>query len=147
MIVTTITNCQINEMEIKSHNNGKLPHPLSLTLSWHSINIIMILYSVGLNSIRFIPGIHIFYLFKKEKQESSTQVEKPQTVEVGTGDSQDGKVSLCSNNYTCILYTYTVSRGTYTDEYRACIWTSLGEFRYKRYNITNLYYLPNIKSF
>ena len=33
----------------------------------------------------------------------------------------------------CILYTYTVSRVTYTDEYRACIWTSLGEFRYERY--------------
>ena len=32
-----------------------------------------------------------------------------------------------------ILYTYTVSRVTYTDEYRACIWTSLGEFRYERY--------------
>ena len=32
-----------------------------------------------------------------------------------------------------ILYTYTVSRLTYTDEYRACIWTSLGEFRYERY--------------
>ena len=25
-----------------------------------------------------------------------------------------------------ILYTYTVSRVTHTDEYRACIWTSLG---------------------
>ena len=51
----------------------------------------------------------------------------------------------------------------FTDEYRACIWMSLGEFRYERYesvyvtllavqvfyypNITNLYYLPNIKSF
>ena len=22
---------------------------------------------------------------------------------------------------------------TYTDEYRACIWTSIGEFRYERY--------------
>ena len=33
----------------------------------------------------------------------------------------------------CILYTYTVSRVTYTDEYRACIWTGLGEFRYERY--------------
>ena len=32
-----------------------------------------------------------------------------------------------------IIYTYTVSRVTYTDEYRACIWTSLGEFRYERY--------------
>ena len=32
-----------------------------------------------------------------------------------------------------ILYTYTVSMVTYTDEYRACIWTSLGEFRYERY--------------
>ena len=32
-----------------------------------------------------------------------------------------------------ISYTYTVSRVTYTDEYRACIWTSLGEFRYERY--------------
>ena len=32
-----------------------------------------------------------------------------------------------------VLYTYTVSRVTYTDEYRACIWTSLGEFRYERY--------------
>ena len=31
------------------------------------------------------------------------------------------------------LYTYTVSRVTYTDEYHACIWTSLGEFRYERY--------------
>ena len=34
---------------------------------------------------------------------------------------------------TFIIYTYTVSRVTYTDEYRACIWTSLGEFRYERY--------------
>ena len=33
----------------------------------------------------------------------------------------------------CILNTYTVSRVTYTDEYRACILTSLGEFRYERY--------------
>ena len=32
-----------------------------------------------------------------------------------------------------ILYTYTVSRVTYTDEYCACIWTSLGEFRYEQY--------------
>ena len=30
-------------------------------------------------------------------------------------------------------HTYAVSRVTYTDEYRACIWTSLGEFRYERY--------------
>ena len=37
------------------------------------------------------------------------------------------------NTEVCILYTYTVSRVTYTDEYRACIWTSLGEFRYERY--------------
>ena len=64
-------------------------------------------------------------------------------------------------------YTLILSVGwhlyMYTDEYRACIWTSLGEFRYERYesvyvtlltvlvfyypNITNLYYLPNIKSF
>ena len=35
--------------------------------------------------------------------------------------------------HTLILYTYTVSRVTYTDEYRACSWTSLGEFRYERY--------------
>ena len=30
--------------------------------------------------------------------------------------------------YICIyiLHTYTVSRVTYTDEYRVCIWTSLG---------------------
>ena len=34
--------------------------------------------------------------------------------------------------YIYILYTYTVSRVTYTDEYRS-IWTSLGEFRYERY--------------
>ena len=34
-----------------------------------------------------------------------------------------------------ILYTYTVSRVTYTDENRACIWTSLGEFRYERYDL------------
>ena len=33
----------------------------------------------------------------------------------------------------CIIYTYTVSRVTYTDEYHACIWTSLGKFRYERY--------------
>ena len=32
-----------------------------------------------------------------------------------------------------ILYTYPVSRVTYTDKYRACIWMSLGEFRYERY--------------
>ena len=32
-----------------------------------------------------------------------------------------------------ILYTYTVSRVAYTDEYRACIWTSLGEFYHERY--------------
>ena len=32
-----------------------------------------------------------------------------------------------------ILYINTVSRVTYTDEYRASIWTSLGEFRYERY--------------
>ena len=36
-------------------------------------------------------------------------------------------------NKRWISYTYTVSRVTYTDEYRACIWTSLGEFRYERY--------------
>ena len=35
-----------------------------------------------------------------------------------------------------VLYTYTVSRVTYTDKYCACIWTSLGEFRYERYVIT-----------
>ena len=33
----------------------------------------------------------------------------------------------------CVLYTYTVSRVAYTDNYRACIWTSHGEFRYERY--------------
>ena len=32
-----------------------------------------------------------------------------------------------------MLYTYTVSRVTYTDEYHACIWTSLGSSRYERY--------------
>ena len=32
-----------------------------------------------------------------------------------------------------ILYTYTVSRVTYTDKYRTCIWTSLGEFRCEWY--------------
>ena len=32
-----------------------------------------------------------------------------------------------------ILDTYTVSRGTYTNEYRVCIWTSLSEFKYERY--------------
>ena len=37
--------------------------------------------------------------------------------------------------YIYILHTYTVSRVTYTDEYRACIWTSV------------LYLLPNTKSF
>ena len=32
-----------------------------------------------------------------------------------------------------VLYTYTVSRVMYTDEFHTCIWTSLGEFRYERY--------------
>ena len=70
---------------------------------------------------------------------------------------------LISPLMVSILYTYTVSRVTYTDEYGTCIWTSLGEFRYEQYesvyvtlltlqvfyypNITNLYYLPNIKYF
>ena len=31
------------------------------------------------------------------------------------------------------LYTYLVSRVTYTDKYHACIWTSYGKFRYERY--------------
>ena len=35
--------------------------------------------------------------------------------------------------FSLVLYTYTVSRLTYTDEYRVCIWMSLGEFRYERY--------------
>ena len=37
--------------------------------------------------------------------------------------------------HTIVYYTLTQSVGglTYTDEYRACIWTSLGEFRYERY--------------
>ena len=50
-----------------------------------------------------------------------------------------------------VLYTYTVSRLTYADEYRACIWTSLGEFRYERNEsvyVTLLtvyvFYYPNI---
>ena len=33
-----------------------------------------------------------------------------------------------------ILYIYTVRRVMYADEYRACIWTSLGGFRYERYD-------------
>ena len=33
----------------------------------------------------------------------------------------------------CVLYTYTVRRVAYTDKYRACIWMSLGEYRYERY--------------
>ena len=37
------------------------------------------------------------------------------------------------NNQSTVIYTYTVSRVTYTDEYSACIWMSLGEFRYERY--------------
>ena len=41
--------------------------------------------------------------------------------------------TLLLGNTIFILYTYTVSRVTYTDEYRVCIWTSLGEFRYERY--------------
>ena len=48
--------------------------------------------------------------------------------------------SLGSVHYTLIymvsrlstLYTHTASRVTYTDEYRACIWTIFGEFRYER---------------
>ena len=32
-----------------------------------------------------------------------------------------------------MLYTYTVSRVTYIDIYRACIWTSIGELIYERY--------------
>ena len=45
----------------------------------------------------------------------------------------DGDPMYIARRDICILYTYTVSRVTYTDEYRACIWTSLGEFRYERY--------------
>ena len=41
--------------------------------------------------------------------------------------------AIAIDRYIYILYTYTVSRVTYTDEYRACIWTSLGEFRYEPY--------------
>ena len=31
------------------------------------------------------------------------------------------------------IKSYTVSRVAYTDEYRSCIWTNLGEFKYDRY--------------
>ena len=41
--------------------------------------------------------------------------------------------------------------GAYTDVYRACIWTSFGEFRYKQYEsvyitllIIKVFYYPNI---
>ena len=42
------------------------------------------------------------------------------------------------------IYTYTVSRVTYTDEYRACIWTSLGEFRYERYIYSIKYMIVHV---
>ena len=49
----------------------------------------------------------------------------------------------------------SVSRVTYIDEYRACIWTSLGKFRYERYesyphptdciSVMNLFYFHKYK--